>query len=499
MGWTEKKSATWCARSWLVALKYQDRIKNACSGTFSSNFTMDFYMTPFAMQKITNTLSHLLGDAYFKKDIRFAPYTRCYIFEDAEKRPVAAVWNHHPELDAGTLKAPEAEANFKGETPQIFDLMGAQRLVKTEENGNIRFPVSSFPLFFRGKKNSLDNFIKAFTNASLVSGKGFLPVTMNGRPVSPDKLRMLFKNMCSKIFEGKLEYGKTSKTISVPSKGTASINIAVPETLTGNKIIKERIPVKLLRKNGTGKFEFDSSFRGFLCGKTNSEITIDGKLDDWKDIPEIKFKNRYISSRSLKEGIKDIENDDFSGSFKCAWNEKGLYLAVIINDNKFYHKEYEKTGRRWDNDSLQVYFDTLCDARLRDKNAYDENDYDYAVFPSSDGKSSIAYRYYSPDIQLTLGTAAPRDKSIAPEIKTAFKLSGEGYVYEAFFPARYILPIQLKKGYALGFGLFVNDADEPKAIKSSRHISTRSSLTLAPEGKGCYNKPKGWPVMLLWE
>jgi len=122
---------------------------------------------------------------------------------------------------------------------------------------------------------------------------------------------------------------------------------------------------------------------------------------------------------------------------------------------------------------------------------YDENDYDYAVFPKADGKGSIVYRYRTPDPQLGLATQAPRDNTIAEDIHSAFKRTDDGYIYEVAFPAKYLLPIKLSKGESFGFGLFVNDRDDGKTV--------RSSMTITPSGTGCYNKPHLWPVMFLSE
>ena len=106
MGWTEKISAAYDARTWLAALKYSDRISFVTLALLSScTFGMDLSLTPSAAQKAVNTLAHLLGDSRFRQDIRFAPYVRCYLFEDAQKRPVAAVWSHDPRMDSGTLPA----------------------------------------------------------------------------------------------------------------------------------------------------------------------------------------------------------------------------------------------------------------------------------------------------------------------------------------------------------------------------------------------------------
>lgn len=489
MGWTEKISAAWRARSWLVALKYQDRVKAFTSSAFVNNFDMDMYLTPFVTQKISNTLGQLLGDAYFKKDIRFAPYVRCYVFEDAEKRPVAAVWCHHPKLDAGTMEAPTAEANFNDALDQVFDLMEAERELTPNADGKVTFPVSSFPLFFRGKPGTLDKFIAAFDNASLVSGEGISPLMISGKPAAPDKVDVAVKNYLSKEFVGVLENGKEKLALKVPPSGTTQALASMPTPLRPDAIVRANLPLVIQTEKSS--FANDISFDGFVCRKLKGEIKIDGDLSDWKDISAINLKNRHIADKNLKS----VADADFSGSFRMAWSEKGIYLCAEIKDDKFVHEEFAKAGDRWANDCLQIYFDSLCDARNRQQLGYDENDYDYALFPRADGKSSVVYRYRTPDPQLALATQAPRDQTIAEDIPSAFRKTTDGYVYEAFFPARYLLPMRLEKGYAVGFGLFAADRDDTAAKYPN---GVKSALTLAPTGEGCYNKPHLWPAMLLW-
>ncbi len=485
MGWTEKVTAAWRARSWLVALKYQDRVKSFMSASFQNNFDIDVDLTPFATQKISNTLGNLLGDAHFKKDIRFAPYTRCYVFEDTQKRPVAAVWNFHPKVDAGKINAPLAEANFKGQDIEVFDLMQARRIPKKDEKGNVIFPASSFPLFFRGEPGGLDKMLKSFKDASLISGEGIAPVTIAGRPASADKMFVTLRNMLSRKFAGNLSVNGKNKSVLAPPSSSANIEFDLPKKLKADKVVEEKI--EAIITSGKSRFCNDLSFRGFICRKTAKPISVDGNIDDWKNIPSITFRNRSMRDKNRKK----VSNDDFSGVFKAAWDERGIYLCVKIKDDQFSHEEYKKTSQRWNNDSLQVYFDTLCDARLRETFGYDRNDYDYLVLPSSNGAKSIVFRNHSPDRQLTFGTEAPDDNTVEPNIKSAFRKTSDGYVYEVAFPAKYLLPINLNKGASFGFSLFVNDKDGGK--------NTESSLTLTPNRTGSYNKPHLWPVMLLWE
>jgi hypothetical protein len=488
MGWTEKISAAWRARSWLVSLKYQDRIKTFTSGGFINNFEMDFNLTPFATQKISNTLGRLLGDAYFRKDIRFAPYMRCYVFEDAENRPVAAIWGYHPKLDAGIIDPPEAMANFNGSLDRIFDLMESERDFTLDKNGSLRFPISSFPLFFRGKPGTLEAFIKAFSNAKLLSGEGFSPLMASSKPVAPDKAMVSVKNFVSTPFEGILECSGQAIPLKVASAGTSKVEVRLPRTLRADQVEREPLPIVI--KSPLSAFKSDVSFDGFLAMRTAKPIIIDGTLDDWANIPKVEFKNRAIS----REQGESIEDKDFSGWFKFAWDESGFYLAVNIIDDKFAHEEFKNPADGWNNDSLQIYFDTFADARSKDTQGYDENDYDYAVYPNADGKTSRVFRRLTPDPQLGLTQQAPRDNTFANDIPSAFKRTADGYVYEVFFPGKYLLPVTLKKGWASGFGLLVNDRDDAKT-----GAKVRSSLTLTPNGTGCHNKPHLWPTILLWE
>lgn len=88
-----------CARAWLVALEYQDRVKSLNDFGNPSRY-MDIDFTQRAFDKIPNTLGRLLGDASFLQDIRFAPFCRAYLFKDDKTgAPIAAIWGHKESVD----------------------------------------------------------------------------------------------------------------------------------------------------------------------------------------------------------------------------------------------------------------------------------------------------------------------------------------------------------------------------------------------------------------
>jgi hypothetical protein len=160
-----------------------------------------------------------------------------------------------------------------------------------------------------------------------------------------------------------------------------------------------------------------------------------------------------------------------------------------VKDDHFCHEEYAIPAKRYDNDSLQIYFDTFCNARSKKTAGYDQDDYEYAFYPDKTGTKGRIFRVHQPEIQLTLGTAAPPSYTFADDMKRSFVKVKGGYVYTVTFPAKYLLPIQLKEGTHFGFGLFVNDRDQGK--KAEKY------LTIATDGKGCYNRPKFYPVVIL--
>ena len=472
MGWTEKQSASWRVRSWLVALKYGDRIDSCCSGS-TNNFNMDIHLTPFATQISPNVLANLLGNSTFLADVRFAPFMRVYIFDDGTGRPVAAVWCHQDQVDSGAADAPRVQADFGDTLEGVFDMMNTRRKFTP---GKMTFPVNGYPLFFRGKKGTAKAMIDAWRKAVVISGKDMNPIFASAKAVSADKYQITLKSFISLPIEGTMN--------GVPFKlepaGSCSQEFKFPQALTGNKLASVALPLTVKTKAGS-TYRYDLSFDAMTAGRIPAGSRLENV--DWSRIPSVPI------TRHWKDGKT-------SGSFRLGWNVSGLFLEVTVKDAKFVHQEFAKTHLRYANDCLQVYFDTMANARTRPVNVYDEDDYEYAVVPNSKGDSSIVFRYRSVDQQLGLGTMAPRDNTVAKDIPSTFTRTADGYVYRVFFPAKYLLPIRLEKGHVFGFGLFAPDCGDDSLQGDKR---MEGALTLATDGQGCFNRPKVWPAVLLTE
>ncbi|MDD5728971.1 MAG: sugar-binding protein [Victivallales bacterium] len=470
LGWTEKLSAAWRARSWLVALKYAPRILIACSGAWWNNAFIDYDLTPYSSHLIPNTLGHLLGNAVFRKEVRFAPFIRAYVFEDEAKRPVTAIWSYLERVDKGLVNAPAAEIDFGNTLEGVYDLMNNQRRF---EPGKFRFAVSPFPVFFRGKPGTLDKMVTALNNTRLVSGEGISPLGVTANPISADKYAVTVKNYLSREFTGTFN----GKVFKLPGTGNTVLEMPLQPPLSVDRINSYHLPGELAAEGS--KFKLDLSFNAFACRKIADNCSFENL--DWSTLPAVKFTD--------PSGKKQLT----SGFFRCGWNVRGFFIEVEVKDAHFVHTEFKRTSRRWNNDCLQIYFDTLCDARAKGQHQYNENDYDYAVFPNAKGDSSIVFRYRSVDPQLGLATQAPPDNVVAPDIPSSFRREGDRSLYRVFFPARYLMPLNLKAGSLFGFGLYVPNVDDVNA-KKNRVVS---ALSLASNGGGCYDRPHLWPALLL--
>ena len=454
-------------RCWLTFMTRMDKVvtANASMSCRSGNFEMDCQLRPRLFQKVPNTLTALLGDAKrFVKDVSFAQDTKCLIWEDGQGRPVAAVWNQEQAVDNGMKQSPWATASLP-EGIEIFDMMGNKRSWKTYG----RFPVSPFPFFLRAPASRMDALIKALTYAELEGAKQ-IPFKADMMLVSRQEVYLTLSNVKSRpVTAGITVNGKTREMTFAPL-GEKTMRASLVDAVAYDRIVPVTVPYEITSGGLTEK----------ASGGFNA-LAVKYFTGDWNRIPSIPLVN-------ARKG-KKLGAANFSAKMQLAWDKKNLYLRVAVKDDKFVHEEYAISRQRYDNDSLQIFIDTRCSARKSKDNQFDEDDYAYTVVPSADGKSARMFRWRSPDMQLTLGTAAPKDMTFADDIPCKFTRIPGGYIYETAIPAKYLLPARLEENYCMGFAVFANDRDNGKHVENN--------LTSTPEGTSPYNRPKFYPQILL--
>ena len=466
MGWHEKLAAAYTARAWLIFLTEFQRLWCATSSAENTNnIALDMKLSPRAFQKVPNTLGVLLGNPKrWIGDFTFAPQTKCLVWEDEQGRPLAAVWNEDPKVDSGYKDAPLATLDYPD--AEYIDLMG----VKREAPKDGKFALSSFPLFIRGRAGDFDNFTRALASAVL-DDPDRLPCHISFEIVSADQVKLTLTNQVARELAGNMTVFDRKYEFVIPPTSSHSILVQLPSPIRKDRCKPIRLPY-VCDIQGR-KFSQQIELNCFLVPKFKGS---------WKGSPSIPMTNRILKTR--------VSGTDLSASYQMAWDEKNLYLRVAVKDDVF--APGTQPGYRFTDDILQVFIDSRCSAVKTGRKSFDEDDYEFGFMPTADGKKCEVWRARSPDIQLTMGTSAPPDNAPAPEIPAKFTRTADGYIYEAVFPATYILPMKLQKGYNFAVGLYAADRDKGKTVDKAVSNSTQ-------EGKGCADRPHTWPIAILAE
>ncbi len=483
MGWAARLQPAMTLRGWLACYKYANRIKAA---TPWSRKLLDCRV-PHAIMPMSSALADILGNATFKRDIRFAPGARAYVFEDEKKRPVAAVWYFSESVERGKKLPPRMTASFK-DAPEFLDMFG--NVCKAlEKNGKYDLPLSNFPFFIRGKAGDLNELCAGLQNAS-VGGAGFIPLSLTARPVTKDEVLVDIANLLTKPFKGTVSI-KGAKTVKLDLAARGKIKLPYKQKglIPDDKIENISIPVTITEKGGKPA-KNDFRFRAFAANYVKpGKIKIDASGDDWKNIPSISM-NDYLQAQHTFQVNKKKVAGIFNASYKVAWNDKAVYMLIKVNDSGFAVDHSNPVPGSWyKQGGVQLFWDSLGDAREKAASnvlGYDDNDYSYELLPAEDGKSAVVYRRLAPDIQLTGGVAGClKPNVLEPGVKVAFRNNGGKQIYEVEFPARYIQPLQLNSGTSSGLGIMIFD-------HTGKIVTTNGK-----GGKGFYQKPYNCPYMLL--
>ena len=450
LGWGEQVSAAMILRYWLVAYKYMDRVKFTCPWVWPF---LDSDQ-PFAWMVMSSNLTDLLGNAVFREDIRFFPGARAYLFEDSEGRPLAVYWYFEESLDRGLQNGFRMELPAASMNLEYIDLMG--NVCRVPKSGStVQLPLSNFPVFIRGRKGEMKKLSEAFHNIR-IPGVRRLPVELIARRISDGKfLHLDVQNLLSSRREYRIRIGsEAEQTLNLAPNEYRQLRYLLPSALRFDQLNKISVPVSL----SFGEERVQSSF--------DLEVLplhqISGKID-WIRIPAIRlpycFPEQYAKTNQLAwKGEADL-----SGTCQAAWSPEGLYLRFVIRDDNFImdHSSPRGISAWYDNDSIQLFFDTLGDGRAnarRGNSQFDQNDYSYELLPTSE-KSAIVYRRHAPDQQLTGGLNGLFRDTIEQNVRCSFEYRNGRMVYEVFFPARYLQPMEFRPGSMPGLGIKVFDRD----------------------------------------
>ena len=473
LGWGEIMGAAQTVRSYLMCYKNAPRLR---SSTMWQPLGLDQEVA-YAFAPAQAFLVDLLGDATFIEEIRFAPGSYAYVFDDGHGHVVAAVWKFDELVDRGRKNCDRTE--MRGVPGlELFDMMGNR--VKAEGGDGRRtvcFPLGMFPYYLRVAKSERGKLVEAIKNADVI-GKGALPLTFSACVDSLETMEVTVANTLSREVKTDLAFG-TNGAFSVMFKPNErrAFSYRLPKPLPFDAISDMAVPVSM---SVGGRVESTS----FLIRVLPVKYVKD--RPDWHKIPAAPIANLWHV-----KGQPDWKGpSDFSASVRMAWSEDGLRLRVEARDDVFCADRSSGAARDmgasawWDNDSVQFFFDTIGNGRDNARRGIfgmDTDDYGYELLPNPDAKGMVVYRRGAPDPQLTGGFAEHglQANMIEPGLKGVFFREKDRNVYEILFPKRYLMPAEFDEKSHPSFALMVHDRDQ-----SGEKGTIKGFATTMREGEG---------------
>jgi len=488
----ERMMAAYNARSWLISLRYFPLVKNHLWWNYGSS-CLDLELTPTLSCWAPSTLRHIFGkDCSFIQEIPLCDDVRCYLYRDGDGLEVAALWNINEDIDREKRPPLAVCLPFSSSEVEMIDFVGNRIDFKPGDTMKI-YPTPTFLRrkdaggFFKSVSfwQKRESFADTLVKLEVEGGQKRL-VKMTTGIIDRQNVAVNIKNVTAGTLSGTLSIrdgGDVKEELNLPVAGEKTVSVKLPE-LNDREISKVPLHIKFTGSDGKGQ-DNDSSFKMMLANKASKPLTVDGDLSDWPDGNGIKLNgliNEFMPSPKYPQPIKWNGPEDLSATLHVAWDKDYFYLAIDVKDDVFCPVP-SGAASFWDYDSVQIYFDTACDARNLESKNYDSTDYCYNAY-CRDGKMEVK-RDQVPDWQLCFLNTGP-----APKVKAAFKKTEKGYVFEFAFPLIELAPMRLEKNQAIGFAVLINDND-----KDYR----KRGISLTAPGREPYMNPVAWPAMLLVE
>jgi hypothetical protein len=219
-----------------------------------------------------------------------------------------------------------------------------------------------------------------------------------------------------------------------------------------------------------------------IAVRAPADIKIDGELAEWSTASPLRLDTddrsqlmRRIklkwpagkNSKSTYQGPKDC-----SAVIKMMWNEKGLYMAAEVTDDKVV---CDRTGDpiwigdcvdlglsfRNEKDVVRPYI-SPADPNQVEQDYFTDKDFIFGFSPTGPNHTPEYHVYRNP---------LKKDQKADGEIQVVSRLTPDGYVLEVFISAKYLgCDDKMKSGSVFGFNCGVYDLDA-KAIPEDFSLS----------------------------
>jgi len=471
-----------------------------------------------------------------------------------DESPKARLWGQVDSAPGGEMVIDNADGLLK-----FYDLAGNPTYVGEK---TVTLPMTIFPSYIlcdKGPKAAAERL-----KAAKITGKRPVEIIPRdfAKPLTADGVTMNVDvhNCLNRAIKGKLIV-TAPKEITLKSN-QADLSLAAGETKTVTLAVDKATPdpsnaypFSFVFDSDAGKAEYAEVMN--VCIAPKATITVDGNLDDWKNIPGVTViagpataDKMELARRPWLE-LKDQLPDGGFAEFKLAWDENFLYVSARVRDktptplariegrdeNLFFHtaasdekspyKEFlaqEKYKGKsfanvpwvyckgpetaWDRDRLQIAicvskddwhdFKPTTDRIPFGFTAVPDTDYEFSLYLCDDGKSEC-WRLLAPGLpRMHDYPRQPRGEKTTGPVKGAkhvVKLDGDVFTYELAIPREEIPTIKLEAGTTLGIMLRAGDNRGLNSDIGVDKASTKlNGLTLHPYWERSMNCGMTWTL-----
>jgi hypothetical protein len=254
----------------------------------------------------------------------------------------------------------------------------------------------------------------------------------------------------------------------------------------------------LLRKNKTiialmvTSILLISSFGAYAAAKKEAsifkapgEVTIDGKLDDWRLVDD---KSVIIddSKMVIDGGDKWGGPKDLSGKVYFMWDNTALYIAALVTDNEpmvnTFNDNYIFQG-----DSVEIYFSKTNAA----KPSFTRDDYQFGLSTGVNGKNALIWIWDSNGMKNGNSNSRAKDSAIA------VAKTDDGYIIEAKVAWSNFEGYTPKPGAKVGLTVTLNDFDPSN--NSTKSMTWEGCTNDWQDPASNWQCPASWGVGIIAE
>ena len=335
-----------------------------------ARYNMWWEDNPAAAVPVFSAAAHLIKETQETAELPLGENIRGYVFKK-ENEASAALWATNETGKVKINALPELLAT---------DFCGGKI------SGKNIYDMNEYPLLFSLKggnafKNLCDLLSKAKYNFPALKMLFLTPFR--------DKGELLIKNNTTeeqKITLTASASGKEIKKIEtvVPAGRNAETKVEIPLPAGKDKFNLEL----LLTIAGNPEEQKNDRELSFIPLKhIDKPVTVDGKLDEWNKNNLSKVFEGRAEINPPDPHIPYFGNDDFSAEIYCGWDENNLYIAASVKDD--IQANANSDYMIWNGDCFQVALDSMADAVINKKTAYDANDFEFGASLNSKMKSEF--------------------------------------------------------------------------------------------------------------